>query len=423
MQEKFGMLYEIEVDINGYKTNDINEFAVFRCPFVKTSSFSILTLSIQTLIFIGIETECKAHNFLPIVITIKQNDTSVEPTIGNPSVYGETRILAVKNYIILNVETDEPIDISQGYATVILYLVNPVLYYLSTTNSYNKILEDKTGLEILEDFEEHLKSIYGDKTFSFTKIEDSKNKNNFKYEQVLICSNNDLLIPSLILQNYKPFNSFSFYFFDDFVITEKNETDIVGYFINLRDKDTFKKIDCSNASEVIIGNKYISTAIINDTFNMLNQTNPSRIVCSSDLQFKYKKTDSKNSVPNMTVEKSTSNITNDRKVNVLKTSIIKTEKASTEQTLLYTSDDIDTATKRLKIIKDQLIDNIEMVQYYYLRDTHLDFFQFGNIYNIDILDDGGYFHTPINLVNIFKRTTGRVPLLNHHMHYQLLKFK
>jgi hypothetical protein len=156
---------------------------------------------------------------------------------------------------------------------------------------------------------------------------------------------------------------------------------------------------------------------------MLNQTNPSKIVCGSDLQFKYKKTDVKNSVPNMNVEFKDNNITEYRKVNVIKTSVIKTEKVSTEQTLLYTSDDIDTANKRLKTVKDQLTDNIEMIQYFYLRDSHLDFFQFGNIYNIEILDDAGYFYTPINLVNIFKRTTGRVPLLNHHMHYQLLKFK
>jgi uncharacterized protein with PQ loop repeat len=78
---------------------------------------------------------------------------------------------------------------------------------------------------------------------------------------------------------------------------------------------------------------------------------------------------------------------------------------------------------RLNIIKTQLTDKLELVIHYYLKTSHFEFFQFGNIYNIDAFEDQGYFYTPISLVNVFKRGLGQIPLLNHHLHYQLLKFK
>jgi len=64
-----------------------------------------------------------------------------------------------------------------------------------------------------------------------------------------------------------------------------------------------------------------------------------------------------------------------------------------------------------------------MIMEFYLRDSHPDFFQFGKIYNIDPFLTQGYFYTPISLINTFKRSFGKVPLLNHHLHFQLLKFK
>jgi len=274
MAEYSSLMYEIEVDIDGYKTNDVSEFSVFRCPFEKTSSFTILTVNMQTIMFMGIETECKAHNFPSINITIKQNDKS----LYEPDTYGEVKEIATKNYLILNIEGDEKPNLAEPYTSVTLYLANPVLYYLNTTNSYNKIIEDKTGLETLKDFEQHLTSIYGCKTFEFTKIGDNINLNSYKYEQILIRLKNDLLIPTWIIQNYKPFDSFSFYFFDDFCITDQNSKDIIGYLINLIDKDQFSKMDCLDLpTEVFAGLKYISSNILNDTFNYLIQENASKI--------------------------------------------------------------------------------------------------------------------------------------------------
>jgi len=420
MTEYSSLLYELKVDIDGYETNDISEFSVFRCPFIKTSSFAMLTLNVQTIIFIGVETECKKHNYMTLKLTIKQNDMSKT----DPKEYGETKEITTKTYLIINVQADEKPDLESKYTSMTVYLVNPVLYYLNTTNSYNKIIEDKTGLDILKDYESHLTSLYGDKTFDFKKIGDSKNKNEFQYEQLLIRVKNDLLVPTWILQNHRPFNSFAFYFFDDFCITKQNKKDIIGYLINLDDKEQFNKIDClEDPTEVSAGNKFIKTYVLNDVFNELSQENPSKVVCGSDGQFKYKKAESQNSVPNMRSQNSSEQLEPNREVKTVSSSLEKKDKQPTEQTILYTSDDIDGAISRLETVKKQISEKLETASQFYLRDSHLDFFQFGNIYNIDPFVAQGYFYTPISIVNVFKRSFGKVPLANHHCHYILLKFK
>jgi len=412
--------YEIKVDIDGFECNDVAELSVFRCPFIKTASFTILKLSIPTSIYIGIETECKEQNFLPVKITIMTNDASS----SKPSEYGETKNITTKIYKLINIELDDGSVTQESYITASLYLVNPILYYLSTTNSYNKILEDKSGLELLEDFEKHLSDTYGEKAFKFKKIKDDKNINEFKYEQLLVRLNQDLLIPTWILQNYSPFNSFSFYFFDDFVIDNENTNDIVCYLINLNDKNQFKKVDClNNPTYIAVANKYISTYILNDTFNILDQVNPSKIICGSDIQFKYKKADGQTIVDNIKTESSDSiELMPDESILPIVSTLEQKSKQPTEQTILYSSADIDTSIKKLKITKKQLKENLDMIIYYYLRESHPHFFQFGKVYNLDPFNEQGYFYTPISLVNIFKRMFGKVPLLTHHLHYQVLKF-
>jgi hypothetical protein len=423
MSQNYSALkYEIEVKVYGEKINDVNSFVVFRCPISYTSSFSVLDISVEMSNYVVLDNDIRKHEWPEISLEL----FLVDPTKSDAKIVGERiRKLGTKQYIAINMYTNETPVWDAKYIGISLILVNPVLYYLNNTNSYNVILEDITPLGIINQFEGHLKSTYGSKTFDFKKVGESVKKNNYNYEQILVRLENDLIIPSWIIQNYKPFNTFSFYFFDDFYIDEKAKSDITAHLINLGDKEVFTKRDITKKKyiDVFMANKEIDTDILSDVFNELKQKNPSKIIRGSDMQFKFKKATGSSSVPKSNSSGSSQEIEPGRKIKEVKVTSSKTSGKPTEETLLYASDDLKKSLDRLEIVQKQISEEIEAVYRYYLRDAHLDFFNFGFMYNIKIATAKEYLYTPISIVNTFVRETGPGPLLTHNCHYQMIKFK
>jgi len=414
--------YEIEVKIYGEKINDINSFVIFRCPISYTSSFAMLDISVRMDVYAILDNDIRKHEWPNIEFNLFLTD----PISADSKQVGERiRKLITKQYIAINLQTNETPVWNAEYIGISIVLVNPVLYYLNNTNSYNVILQDVTALETIEKFEKHLKSTYGDKTFDFIKIGDSVEKNDFKYEQILVRLENDLTIPTWLIQNYKPFNTFSFYFFDDFNISEKSKSDIACYLINLGNKEVFTKKDITDRKyiDVFMANKEIETSAIGDIFNCLKQENPSKIIRGSDMQFKFKKGSGTSMVPKSTSSGSNQEIEPNRNVKQVKVETYKSSNKITEETLIYTSDNIDRCLNRLDVVQKQLAEKIEAVYRYYLRDAHIDFLNFGFMYNIKVFTKNEYLYTPISIVNSFIRDTGPDPLLVHNCHYQMIKFK
>ncbi len=416
--------YELEVDIQGIKFNDVNNMMVFRCPIQHTASFAILDVMMHITHYNHLTIDIGQQIYPDVKIAFY----IINPQKSRPAEKAGERVkdLGIKNYLAIYIEPNEFPAADAKYIQCTMYLVNPVLYYLNNTNSYNVILTEITALDIISGYEGHLKKTYGSKTFEFIKVGETEKQNSYQYEQILVRMENDLLIPSWVIQNYKPFNSFGFYFHDDFRFDDKVKTDITGYLINLVNKEVFTKIESLKESkwgDVVIGNKFINTTPIGDRFNQLGQENASKIVKGSQIDFKFKKAIGIATVPQIYVQTIPQQVEVGRNIMSIKGFKSESIVEPTEQTLIYAPDEISSAISRLETVRKQITEDIEAIYRYYIRDSHVDFLQFGKLYNINPMTPHEYLYTPISIVNCFVRDTGRQPTMVHNVYYQMIKYK
>lgn len=413
--------YQFEVHLFGETFDDIGAFTVVRCPISHTSSYAILNIELRGLVYLTLTTEIENGDFPELSIRCELLDMlkNKEPyLVGTP-----IETLFTKHYRVLKATTEEYPTPNSTYLNCTLVLVNPILYYLNNTNSYNKILLDKTGLDILDDYEGHLKSLFSD-SFDFVKVNSSKQKNKHSYEQVLIRLENDLIIPSWIIAEYKPTFTYSFYFFDDFRIDDSSKKDITAYFINLGAKDELtKKSTLENADDIFMGNTFVKSYQVGDPFNEINHDNPSVIVKNSEFAFRYKKAKGSTAIPN--TRQSSNQIQIDKRKISAVTTASPTKKIvdPTEESLMYVPDNFSNAKKRLEQNSRLIKDDLSGIASFMLKDSHFDYIQFGKLYILNPFESKEYRYTPIAIVNNFIRESGQFPYLIHHCKYQTIKFK
>jgi len=417
--------YKFEVKVFGETFSDLASFSVVRCPISNTASYAILNINLRGLTYLTMSTEIENGDFPELSVKC----TLLDMLKNSPSaadVGRETDIMFVKQYIALKVGSEDYPTPNTTIVNCTIVLVNPILYYLNNTNSYNKILVGKTGMDLIKGYEAHLKKTFGD-SFEFKKIGENVHLNKHKYEQVLIRLENDLVIPSWIIAEYKPHFTYSFYFFDDFRIDSKSTKDITAYMINMGAKDEFgKKSTMSSkrdADDIFMGNTFVKSYQIGDPFKEMNQDNPSMIIKNRDLAFKYRKATGNTPVPS--IRQSTHSVDLDkRKVSSVRAAIPSTKHVDpTEETLLYAPDEFGNATKRLEQNSKLLKTDISGITSYLLKDTHFDFIQFGINYILNPFESKEFRYTPIGIVNNFVRESGQFPYLIHHCMYQTIKFK
>ncbi len=413
--------YKLEVSLFGEVFDDISSFSIIRCPISNTASYSILNLQIRGLIYLTLCTEIENGDFPLLSIKCELLDM-----LENAKLYEVGKVIQLmfkKQYKVLKAQTEEYPTPNSTYINCSLVLVHPILHYLNNTNSYNKILLGKTGMDILEDYEKHIKDTFGD-SFDFVKVGKDVNENSFEYEQILIRLENDLIIPSWIIAEYKPSNSYSFYFFDDFKINDSSKKDITAYYINLGAKDSFeKKSTLHNANDIFMGNKFAKSYQLGDPFKEMDQDNPSIIIKDPEMAFKFKKAKGNTNVPTVTQNANSFSI-EDRTISGITVSD-PTDKSvdPTEQTLLYAPDSSKNAKTRLTLNSKLLKTDLSGIAAFVLKDTHFDFIQFGYNYILNPFESREYRYTPIGIVNNFIRESGRYPFLIHHCTYQTIKFK
>lgn len=408
-------------EYEGFSTNDISTLSIVRCPISNTASYGILNIQLEGLMFITLATEIENGNFPDISIKcelLDMLDPDVAESSGKP-----IETLFVKHYKGLKIESYDYPTPNSTYLNCTIILVHPILLYLNNTNSYNKILLGKTGLDLLEAYEGHLKKTFGD-SFDFVKVGENVQKNDHSYEQVLIRSENDLILPSWIINEYKPTFTYSFYFFDDFRIDDSSKKDITAYFINLGAKDKFpKKSTITDADDIFLGNKFVKSYQLGDVFNTINLDNPSTIVRHYDMSFKYSKAKGNTTVPSVT--QSTSSIPFEKRS--LSTVTVRPPKDKqvdpTEESILYVPDNFENAKVRIDQNSKLLKTDLSGISAYLLQDSHFDFIQFGKNYILNPFESKEFRYTPIGIVNHFIRESGQYPYLIHHCNYQTIKFK
>jgi hypothetical protein len=304
-------------------------------------------------------------------------------------------------------------------------MANPFFHYMSSTNTYNKILEGKTAYDAVKDFEEFIKGSHGD-IFKFRHIGTSSEVNDYKYEQMLIKTPNDLCVPVYLINTFKPFNSFNFYFFDDFHISDDSEKEISCHYLNIFDKQQFKTFDIKLFGDINGSTKKLKVSTVSD--QGLNLDKNKHTVTITNREIRYKTTKSfESDLPKHSTGGSLNNeqLIADRNVKIGQySSPIERNRfnQSSQHINIYAPDTEENAVYRFDNFKEFFMKKLDSIQIYETNNCLPDWCQFGHIYNMDLEDSTSFLHTPINIVNIFTRVNIKENFCSHLVRYSMLKF-
>lgn len=423
---KYPLKYMMEAQFFGYEkhmTDDISSFVCIRAPVTKTASFVSFTANVDFDDYFHFQEHITRNEYPDALIKCW--------LVKNEDIHGQrfppkVEDVFEKNYKILAANPVEPIQPRAPYVLANLILVHPVLLYLQGTNGFNQILENLTALDALKKYESWLTESFGDGAFQFEKVGESYEQNDWKYEQILTRNSTDLMIPNILINSYKLWHKFGYYFFDDFRFDKSMKKDICGYLINLGDKNQFKQNDMypkGESGDIGMGLKLIEKSPLHDPFGALYQKDPSIITKSYEMQFGFRKTTQKRQVPQITTDVQTGNRGSKDGTAIVRSKMSIKEAEPNEETLIYAPDNHVNALNRFDKTSQQLRDDILCVETYFVRDTSLDCIQFGKRYNLDPGMTNFYDHIPISICNMFTRDSGQVPILVHNMKFQSLRYR
>ena len=409
---------EANIDIN---TKDVMYFYVYRTAIVKHGSFASmvvpLSLTTEALPLENLTQKSKT-SVLELEIWLTDPNT---PTINRN--YKPIKKIIQKTYYILSCALGAREPNSQTIS-VTLILVNPIFLKMNMSNGFNKIQESQTAFETLLEYEDHLKAHYGDTAFEFIKIGDAINLNDHVYPQIMCRVENDFKITDHLLLNKKAFNSYGYYFFDDFRITDKKEADVCGMFINLIDKEQFNQIDVHSDKYIDIQNMSIKK--VRACFNPLSplmHTN-SRIVTKDVATTKERNEDpGPKPVEQIKTNVSDEDIHEDRKIKIGMPKLAFLDKNPSEVRNLYAPDSKIKANERYEIVQKQAIDILRAFCTWEGFKCYPDVFQFDRRYNFSKDAKTESIHIPISIINIFKKETPNETKMHHGVRLQTIKMK
>ena len=420
---QYPLKYMMEFNFFGdesYTPKDVISYSVIRSPITKLASFVSASINITMPVYTKLHEHLARNNFPDVVVKCW--------IVKNEDIFGErwppkVEDVFEKNFKCICINPLESVIPKAPYVAVNMTLVHPILFYLQGTNGYNKILEDKTPLEAIEDYEKWLTEKFSNQAFQFTKVGETYEQNKFKYEQILTRNATDLMIPSVIINNYKPWNTFGYYFFDDFRLNSDATADITGYLINLGNKNEFKPIDVYKYGDFALGLRLESQTPITDPFGALYQRNPSITTKSYEMQFGFRKATGTRDLPQISISRQDGKHGSQLGTAIIKSKVSLKSEEPTEETIVYGPDDHETALNRFDKTSLQLRDLMLSLDTYQLRDSSIDYLQFNQKYNIDPHVPKAYDYIPLTICNNFVRETGMVPVLVHHVQFQMIRYR
>jgi hypothetical protein len=394
---------------------DVSYLSFIRTPLIKNCSYVMLKINLPAFLIQGIINDLNNNIFADYNIEIYSRDESSNNRVT---------LLFSKLFKILYVNPLEPLTFDKSIYPCKLVLSNPFFHYMSTANTYNKILESKTAYEALKDFEDFIKNSHGD-IFKFRHIGTQSELNDYKYEQILIKSSNDLNVPIYIINTYKPFNSFNFYFFDDFHLSEDSDNEITAHYLNIFDRQQFKTFDIKLFGDINGSTKKLKVFPVSDQSLKLDKENESITITNREVKYSTTKSLESKIPKHSKSQLNNENLMIDRSVQVGQF-ISPVEKQNLEQSSqhinIYAPDNEENAIYRFQNFKEFFIRKLDSIQTYETTNCMPDWCQFGNVYNMDLEDSTSFLYTPINIINIFSRINIKEHYCNHLVRYSMLKF-
>ena len=392
--------------IGGEEFSDVISCICVRAPFYKKASFWMIKVNVGSLWAehmyndIGRPTTPQLELFIYSVKHEGETNNDERSKLVHHKLY---RCVSVTNGM-----GGLKLNLTDVNTEVILTLVDHVLYDLSIKNNYNKKLNNKTAFEVLTNYESEIKDRYGENAFWSNHIGIDNVKNEYKYEELLLTSNNDLQVSDILLYSKKALKDVAFYFFDDFCLDDKCSGLIARHLINLNAKNSnFKKFDVTKYFDTVFTSSIIKEIPYSDTFRLLTQGYDSFIFKT---KYMFNKIDvlEKEVLYQPIISSVTKNsdykINNNRKTSVIEPTINfqKTNDSKRQKSMIiYVPDNKKEAVDRLKRYKTFVENRVKQLSYIQTTNCFCDWLQFGRLYNLNINNPQEYLYTPITITNMF----------------------
>ena len=415
--------YDYEIGLEETDTKDfyydVLFCAFYRTPIIKQASYTILRINLSPKAIFKVQKDLSDNKHTKFKIIIYIVDRSDK--------YKRIKKIFYKNYLALNIKLKENFQPNKERVMCELLLVNPVLFYMNNTNTYNKILLDLTAYSALKQYESFIKSTYGD-TFYFNHL-GNVNNNSYKYEQILIKVTDDLNVPNQIINTFKTSDSFSYYFFDDFQLSEECDRDISCTCLNFSKKDQFAQFDITDFGDILQNVALKIQTKFNDDVFSLDKKEDSINYNHQEIIYKITKRQ-KSKVPeqkkitqeNMKLNFG-SDIDLDRKFVYTKSQeSIKQLSQSSQTTNMYSPDSVSNAKKRFKEGKTFLTKSINELVTMESNNSFFEWLQFGKLYNFEINKPTEFLYTPLNIIHIFQRKIMKEHYLSHLLKFNCIKY-
>lgn len=402
--DRFQFHYEINLisDTDG-EIIDLQYCCFIRAPLYHTCSYCIAKCFIPQLLLRKYTELISLNQFPKLKLKIYFLDES--------SQMSERKINIIYNQTVqcISIHPEKAARYTENDIHVKMVLVNPMLHYMGTTNTYNTLLENVTGYDALENFEEWIQENYGN-IFDFQHYGVSENLNEYTYEHILVKTSNDLNVPNYLIDTYKINNSPTIYFFDNFNIDERTKNDIACLYLNLSKLESQFGENTSKFPDMEMLTKVIKKIPIKDAFKKYDKSGQVFNFRSKNIKYNHKKVTESN-IPNKKSEINEINLDSERKINVSNDGPISNQQIqqSSYFSSVYVPDDFKNAELRFNETKDQFVNRLNSIVYIEVTSSVPDYPNFGKKYDIE--KSGGFNFTPLSICNIFVRKNDKEPYM------------
>lgn len=430
------MKYRIILRFEGNDKNnydDVLSFIVGRFGFTKSCPFYSVMINLPPVLIAQLKQEQASNSTFKVNVKIYQIDTENKNKLKN--------LVFDRNFVGrvgADNDTTSPNIEKSNSAKVRISMWNPTLFKMDLQYTFNKIENNKNPYEVLQDFESHITSTYGD---NFISKHILGKKNEHKYEQIVtqptdhevklpnrknfsfLCKH-DADIPLFLNYKYKIDNTFSFYFFDDFDL--KSEKEITRRFIALYDKNKFEKFKIGNQQDILKQTQLTNSYQFSDVHGLLKPGNSVETQGLINGKFSTQKDQGGSSVQSntqITGKGSVSGGDPGRSFNAQKTTETEHQiPTKTGQSSNQVPDTPDGNKERSEAANKVFNEKIQQIDSFVTKNCGFDFPRFGVLYPMNEKRKNEYLHTPIAISNIFKRDNDKEPVLSHTVNFLAVKF-
>lgn len=414
--------YELDPDCWMFATNAINSFYVYRMPIMKIASFTMITFTMPPDYFGKIEQDIQ-NNLFPD-IRIQFNLADLSKPIDNKS-FEKLPAGITYNGKVIHAIPRTHFTSQTKMVPVTLYMAQTIVHNMLYGNSFNKIYENISAYDALKNFEGGMTKRYKSENIGFDHR--LSEHNDFKYENILLKSANDITIPAVIHTTYKPVNKFTYYFFDDFDHSPQSKP-VMGRFHDLTTHSPYEPWhiwEDENLYDVARSLRFKGKVHISDRQEGFKPFGESSTYVR-DNQSKIVFNKNKGTEEILTLSpKPESGYVYDRKQTretLNQQPQLKTTQGDSHKHIsIYTPDNLSFAATRNDNFMNFLENITEAVFKYELFESHIDVIQLYRKYTLDSTDLRSYY-VPINIVNIFSRINPHETPVSHTAQFQTIKF-